>query len=396
MKCHRAIFLLYLLLAAPLTGWASDGRVQVAALDFPLTITQPGSYVLVESVVVTQGIAGAAIRVEASNVTLDLGGHSMTWAGAGLDSGIRQTAGHGLRVRNGSLEGFGRGIVAGALARVDDVRMVNVRHVVEAGEGSILRNVQASELQPANDPLIDVGDASHLINLQLSQIQADLNPPTTLVQAGEATRARSISIQSSYSDGDNGMTAGRFGAGSVVDGVSLRNITHNQSTLIGLEIDAGVLSDVVIDYLGGFAFTAVGVVARDSIVHRVTAELLVGSAWRGIDVTRSWLADSRVFSDSPASPRGLVLNSSLALRNVVDGGYVDVPGTGSLLRENQVLNTGFQSYQLPAAGGNLAYRNTGATTAGAMISNNHHARLEVYPVAGFIATNNPWANIRGR
>lgn len=137
-----------------------------------------------------------------------------------------------------------------------------------------------------------------------------------------------------------------------------------------------------------------GVVAQDSLLHRINLHNSVGSAWRGIDVTRSWLGDSRVSTVSPNSPQGIVANSSMVVRNVVDGGYVNVLGTGSLLTHNQVVNSGFQPFQQPAGGRNMAYRNTASTTAGNMISNPHHARVESYPGVNFISTNNPWGNIR--
>jgi len=62
---------------------ANDGRIKLAALDFPLVITNSGSYVLTESYVATNvPPLESFIRVAARDVTLDLNGHSLRWAGS--------------------------------------------------------------------------------------------------------------------------------------------------------------------------------------------------------------------------------------------------------------------------------------------------------------------------
>jgi hypothetical protein len=86
-------------------------------------ISAPGSYCLAANVV---GVAGKnGITINANNVTLDLGGFAVLGVGGSLN-GILANVSYHLVIRNGSISywgGHGLDGTAGALARVDDLRV---------------------------------------------------------------------------------------------------------------------------------------------------------------------------------------------------------------------------------------------------------------------------------
>lgn len=100
-----------LLIAAP--TFATDGQVLInqssvmAVGGFPYKITQSGSYKLSGNLVVPPNTDG--IDINADNVTLDLGGFSISAAQSG-GTGV-QSAGHsGVTVRDGTVTGFASGV----------------------------------------------------------------------------------------------------------------------------------------------------------------------------------------------------------------------------------------------------------------------------------------------
>src|SRR5271166_1457397 len=59
---------------------------QVSCSDYPLNITQSGSYQLGGNITLSCGVD--AIDVKADNVVIDLGGHTITGTGSGSGIGI--------------------------------------------------------------------------------------------------------------------------------------------------------------------------------------------------------------------------------------------------------------------------------------------------------------------
>jgi hypothetical protein len=74
----------------------------------PTVIDRPGSYVLLRSFSLNH--PGTAIAIVASNVSLDLNGHTITGPGNKQGTGIRITQSGGVRVHGGTLSRFGTGV----------------------------------------------------------------------------------------------------------------------------------------------------------------------------------------------------------------------------------------------------------------------------------------------
>lgn len=118
---------------------------------FPVQITQPGSYVLTSDLSNPANNAHA-IQIEAADVTIDLGGHTITGgaseaacSGFGLAIGILGTR-ENQTVRNGTIRKMRRAGVdlSGETARVEDLRAEdNCGAGVQVGSGALVARVAA-------------------------------------------------------------------------------------------------------------------------------------------------------------------------------------------------------------------------------------------------------------
>jgi hypothetical protein len=83
-----------------------EPRTLIHASDIPLTITEPGSYYLTETI--TSSVT--AITIEASNVTLDLRGFALIGSGTGAADGIYvsyEAQARNVTIRNGEVREWG-------------------------------------------------------------------------------------------------------------------------------------------------------------------------------------------------------------------------------------------------------------------------------------------------
>lgn len=124
---------------------------------FPVTILQPGSYRLTSNLTLPDENT-SAIRVEASEVSIDLNGFAIvgvttcaglpvTCATTGTGNGVEiDDDGQrvGVSVRNGSIRGMGsRGVLLGALSSAEDLRVRESGVVgIEVGSHSAVRNCE--------------------------------------------------------------------------------------------------------------------------------------------------------------------------------------------------------------------------------------------------------------
>lgn len=109
---------------------------------FPVSIIQPGSYRLIGDLTVST-VGSTGVTIAASNVTLDLGGHTIQGPGAGTGGIARATAISGVHqnveIRNGTLRDFDdEGVFVTAGTR--DVRVVGVRAIANGGTGLLIQS----------------------------------------------------------------------------------------------------------------------------------------------------------------------------------------------------------------------------------------------------------------
>jgi parallel beta-helix repeat protein len=80
-------------------------------------IDRPGSYVLLDSRSL-RNPTDVAITISASNVTLDLGGHTLMGPGGKMGTGLRIQGAQGVTVSNGTIANFAFGVVVAMSANV--------------------------------------------------------------------------------------------------------------------------------------------------------------------------------------------------------------------------------------------------------------------------------------
>ena len=125
------ILSIVLMVVVPFSAFAVDGQIkigQTASTTFPIVIDQPGSYVLTSNIAVPDLLNG--FEITASNVTLDLNGHTI--AGESQNSNLRgiNVTGGNISVSNGAISSFEGGIHGSGL-RLHNLRISNTWTAIE-------------------------------------------------------------------------------------------------------------------------------------------------------------------------------------------------------------------------------------------------------------------------
>lgn len=109
-----------------------EPRIPISLADLPLSITQPGSYYLTESINYTP-TSGHAISIDSDNVTLDLMGFTISGTDATSVNGITAWARHNIEIRNGTVRDFAHGISESSDG--SNYRIMNVRSLSNLRRG---------------------------------------------------------------------------------------------------------------------------------------------------------------------------------------------------------------------------------------------------------------------
>jgi len=125
------------------TAWifAGDGVIDIRPTGVEtLIISSPGSYVLTDNVTMSANVS--CINITASDVFLDLNGHTLTGNGSSL-YGINGAGMERIHVSNGIIRNFSsKGIVVGSYCRVSDlIVQSNGDNGLDTGEGSHIFHV---------------------------------------------------------------------------------------------------------------------------------------------------------------------------------------------------------------------------------------------------------------
>jgi hypothetical protein len=194
-----------LVLATPAPGARAETTECTVITSVPTTISSPGVYCL-KSNFSTNLATGAAISIDANNVTLDLNGYKLGNLAAGtatLASGIDTTR-QNVTVRNGTIRGYYYGIVlnGGGGHLVEDVRLDGNTYygLFVAGTGNIVRRNQ----------IVNTGGSTYFAN----------SGATGIFASGEDARILDNEVTGTTAPGS---TAGSVavqagGAGGVISG----------------------------------------------------------------------------------------------------------------------------------------------------------------------------------
>jgi parallel beta-helix repeat protein len=115
-----------------------EPRIPIKASNFPLTITQRGSYYLTQDVNFTD-TAHHAITVGCNDVTIDLKGYTITGPNSTNYSGIYMYGRTNVEIRNGTVRDFYHGIYE-AVATGRGHRVINIRAVSNNWNGIYLNS----------------------------------------------------------------------------------------------------------------------------------------------------------------------------------------------------------------------------------------------------------------
>jgi len=111
-----------------------EPRIPIHESDLPLTITESGSYYLVEDAY----CGSTAITVNVDNVTIDLMGYSLIGpGGSGANYGIYMSSRTNVEIRNGTIRNFGRHGIYDGITNGKH-RAINVRAISNGGGGIYL------------------------------------------------------------------------------------------------------------------------------------------------------------------------------------------------------------------------------------------------------------------
>lgn len=140
------------------TAYAADGAIlinqqkaltgSVTAGDapgFPVTLSQPGSYVLSGNLTVSDQNT-TAIQVTADNVTIDLNGFSIIGPNIanGIGEGVSASSRTNISVLNGTVRGMGSsGLFLGNKARAEGLRLISNTSGLRVGVDSLVKNITA-------------------------------------------------------------------------------------------------------------------------------------------------------------------------------------------------------------------------------------------------------------
>lgn len=108
----RRTWTLFLLALAALTTFAlpaAAAQPTVRLIRHPTVIDRPGSYLVVRNLYSNDGTP--AITITADEVSLDLGGYRLAGPGDRVGVGVAVMGATDVRIRNGSLERFGIGVL---------------------------------------------------------------------------------------------------------------------------------------------------------------------------------------------------------------------------------------------------------------------------------------------
>lgn len=328
---------------------AADGRIPISAV--PYTISAPGSYYLTRDLTIA---SGTAITVSASNVTLDLNGHTLTnSAGAGFNYGVSNLNGafSRLRVTGGRIVGGAAGVYfygnASGELRVDHVEIAGA-----TGYGVSLSGTVSGLIMPVVESVQVIGTGGNIgINLGYA---AGGRVSGNVVQGSsdgiDLAGCRGVLVQdNTVSDSANyGIALMIFGTDISRDNIITGN-TVQKSTSNGISLNAARGNRVTFNVVSNNGF---GISLTNSNNNTVSDNTLVENANYGLTLNgaSNTLVTRNSIQGTQGAGHGIYLingsrfnsfdgNSSTG--NVGDGMLIsDAASSGNIYSNNRLPNNG--------------------------------------------------------
>jgi hypothetical protein len=357
-------------------GWvamatAGDGRYEIAQYMLPLTITNPGSYVVTENL--TGAAAASGIVIGTDDVAIDLNGFQVVGAPSSLDgigvSGNRMN----LAVRNGVVRNWGDDGVdlrSASNSTVRDLRVfANTDDGIRVGDGALVQDCQV--LENGGDG-IETGEASAIRDC----VARD--------NSGAGILGTSACVIANCVARDNSGTGIQGGLGSSILGSVSRS--NNRGIL-------AARGSHVSDSVGyGNNFGGVTVHGPGGVISGCTA---YGNNDYGIDagegvfVTQCAASGNEIAGIRATTNTYLLSNVCYENGTNTAGAGVLVQGRGNRLDRNHAGNSPY-GYRI-VGDSNIVTRNTAALTSTASLLATG-AGNAVGPVTNNPASAGPWDN----
>ncbi len=232
----------------------------------PYTITTPGKYCFIKNLETTIS-TGHAIHIDASNVTLDLGGFSLTRlasGGASAANGIYSALDDFVTIRNGTVSGFLRGVeIAGMNSKgalveqmriancfYEGIRLENNGGIVRSNQVVNMKNtpeaVAASGLNGVSLGLSAFGTNNRILDNSVADVYGVSSPTESEgyglnMNACDRCVAAGNKISNSVKKPSYGIQGG-FSTGTVVQDNQVLNMTHG---ITGYTADGILFTDNV-------------------------------------------------------------------------------------------------------------------------------------------------------
>ncbi|HPB30094.1 MAG TPA: hypothetical protein PLB62_01420 [Candidatus Sumerlaeota bacterium] len=416
-------------------SWAVDGQIDILPDGTtPCVISQPGSYVLVDNIMMTADVD--CIQINANDVTLDMNGHSLTGLGfrSGSSVGIRSLQ-HRTRVFNGSVYFFGgNGIELKEEAMVTDVRSCgNGSNGIKIGNhGTVSRCIATMNTDRGNAAGILAGkycvvkdciaNANTSTNAQAFEIWGIKTGDSCRIEGNTASMNSNLSTNmnvTGISAGENcsiirnicnsnESIRGVVGIGSMTGGNILQNICSNNKSVEATVIGISTGSDSVIgnntcesnygkDAFGIYVMTG-NVFGNVCSFNNATSGSCVGIGCVSAIVERNTCDSNRSYGDTSNATGILcggkncrVTNNSCSNNTSTGGDQATGKGTGiqlydfrnwndaSLIESNSCMNN--TSYGIHIQSG------TGHQIVGNRLSGNRSRAIKVDTAGNYYAAN---------
>jgi parallel beta-helix repeat protein len=362
---------------APIPGGASA-----------FNITAPGSYYLTGNITVPNG---HGIVIDASDVTLDLMGHTIATNATGTGDGVQVSIGHErVTILNGIARGFTNGFSAtfASASRLEKLHATGCTHIgVDGGPGGVLIDCEVTQMVGAVNISavgIHAGDGS-----TVSRCTVYNSVCNSGLKAGFASVITNCSVFSNtVAKGINADT------GSTVAFCAARSNSHSASSSFGIEVgdkcnvlgctssDNGSNNGSPNGSTGGGIHALTGAVVKDCIV--------AGNRGDGIQVATSCLVANNHCDGNGNSGDGAGIHAT-ADANRIDGNSVidndrgiDVDGIRNLVVRNTASSNSNLNYVIVTGNkvGVISSVPTSLDIAG-----------DTDADAAGVGTTNPWANL---
>ena len=398
-------------------SFAQDGRYPILQQNVPFTITNSGSYRVVQDLSPASG-DGSAIIVHADDVWIDLCGHTVS--GRMLFPAIYQSASNkNLTVVNGTLNGNSYGIQAdGSYNRFRDLHVKScISGGIKTGAGSMISDcaiMGMNNLLSSSSAMIDVADDCQIGGCVVCNNDSQLISRWTALKGGDGVVIHDCAVKgntatdkltlidvkksavlSRLSCAENKCSSDKKGVYSVVSSNALIITDSTLEDLVFTELGSVIVNSIIVKSVANVSSKIVSgkgsVVADNDFGESTfdTAGVVVGNDLGSLILS----GPGTLFAENLQDDYWVSIHSySYVMDNMFDG-LLSVTNDFNRIDGNNGGNS-FNPYDLTGAKNffvrNLSFNNTYDPKN----ADNDHTADTVEISSGAVTSGRPWANLK--